>query len=166
MAFVGGFFGKIVASIFVAAYFLLGFGPDKWAEFMIEGFPVWMSWFTPDMARAAFFLLGGLTTVVIFVRPFSFGKWFERDHLELYELAYLSVGKRPKRGKEMPDDVLHRHRLLKDAINEGKLAARNLNADGKPNVMSQIHIDEFTKFATDNNHKDFIRFAERWSKRG
>lgn len=59
-AFFGAFFGKLLASLFIAACVLLGFGPDKWAAFMIQNLPYWI---TPAVARSGFLALGLITAV-------------------------------------------------------------------------------------------------------
>lgn len=54
-SFWGGIAGKLVASLFIAVCFSLGFGPEKWAEFMIANLP---SWITPIIAQIVFLVLG------------------------------------------------------------------------------------------------------------
>jgi hypothetical protein len=39
--FIGSFFGKIAAAIFVSACLALGFGPDRWAAMILAVNPVW-----------------------------------------------------------------------------------------------------------------------------
>jgi hypothetical protein len=48
------FVGKLLAVIFVAISVLIGLGPDKWASFLLEGFP---SWVTPGVLRTAALIL-------------------------------------------------------------------------------------------------------------
>ncbi len=48
------FAGKILASLFLAVFGFLGLGPDKWAEWMIQDLPQWV---TPSVARTAFLVL-------------------------------------------------------------------------------------------------------------
>jgi hypothetical protein len=55
---VSSFVGGILRTIFVAICYALGFGPDKWAAFLVAGMPFLI---TPGVARLAFLLLGSLT---------------------------------------------------------------------------------------------------------
>jgi hypothetical protein len=54
--------GKIFGSFFVAICIALGFGPDRWAEFMIADMPIFI---TPGVARLVFLLLASLTMLSI-----------------------------------------------------------------------------------------------------
>lgn len=56
-SFFGAFLGKIVSVAFIAICAALGFGPDKWVEFLISGMPVW---FTPEIARYIFLMLASV----------------------------------------------------------------------------------------------------------
>jgi hypothetical protein len=58
-AFAGGFIGKIAATLFVAVCLVLGFGPDKWAAYLV-------SWISPELAQLAFLALGFITFVFAF----------------------------------------------------------------------------------------------------
>ena len=132
----------------------------------LDAIPNWLS--VKSIDTWAFYI--GLGTALALLMPLlvqylirRFQRtFFEREYLELYELAYLSVGKRPRPGKPMPNDVLHRHRLMKDAIGDGKLVAKNLNSDGDPNVLTKVHLEDFWRYAQHENHDDFIRIARKW----
>jgi hypothetical protein len=54
------FVGKLLVVVFVAVSVLIGFGPDKWASFLLEGFP---SWVTPGKLRTAVLILAALVLV-------------------------------------------------------------------------------------------------------
>jgi hypothetical protein len=60
----GSFIGKLLATIFIAACTVFGFGPETWVEFMIAGLPEWI---TPSVARVVFLGFGLLTVVALFV---------------------------------------------------------------------------------------------------
>ena len=68
-SFWGGFIGKVVGAIFVAACILLGFGPDKWVKFMIQELP---QWFTPNLARAIFLFLAAMVFIILVVPYFLY----------------------------------------------------------------------------------------------
>ena len=57
---IAAFVGKLLAVVFVAASVMIGFGPDKWASFLVEGFPAWI---TPSIVRTTFLLLAALVSV-------------------------------------------------------------------------------------------------------
>jgi hypothetical protein len=63
-AFAGGFFGKLAGALFIAICLALGFGPDKWAKFIVTGFPTWV---TPGLAQAAFVTLAMITFIAVFL---------------------------------------------------------------------------------------------------
>ena len=60
--FWSAFAGKVVAAIFVAVCVILGFGPEQWVTFLIDGLPLWM---TPALARVMFILLAVLTVILL-----------------------------------------------------------------------------------------------------
>jgi len=66
-AFLGGFIGRIVGAIFVAACIYFGFGPDYWVM-LIAGQELW-----PWAVRAAFVLLG-LLTLFFITRQWAAGR--------------------------------------------------------------------------------------------
>jgi hypothetical protein len=55
---ISSFIGGILRTIFVAICIALGFGPDKWAAFLITGMPVLV---TPGVVRLVFLLFASLT---------------------------------------------------------------------------------------------------------
>jgi hypothetical protein len=60
------FVGKLLAVIFVAVSVMIGFGPERWAKLLLEGFP---DWATPALLRTAILLLGASVSVQL-VWPF------------------------------------------------------------------------------------------------
>ncbi len=65
-SFAAGFFGKLAGALFIAICLGLGFGPDKWAKFIMTGLP---SWVTPGRAQAVFLTLAALTFVALAWTP-------------------------------------------------------------------------------------------------
>lgn len=61
-AFSGAFVGKLVAALFIAICAVLGFGPDKWAAWLVNGLG---SWATPLVARIALLCLGGIASILL-----------------------------------------------------------------------------------------------------
>jgi hypothetical protein len=59
--FIGSFFGKIAAAIFVSACLALGFGPDRWAAMILAVNPVWYV--------RAILVLSALGTAAIILAP-------------------------------------------------------------------------------------------------
>jgi hypothetical protein len=87
--------------------------------------------------------------------------WGERDRLEIYVIANLSVGRTPH---DMPidrDPQLTRLRLLKDAIRDGQLLA-TLEGE-KPNAWATVTPGELRKFAEKKRHSDLLAVVERWT---
>lgn len=75
----------------------------------------------------------------------GFGKtWWERDELEIYYLANLSVRRRADATPLDREPVLTRVRLLKDAIRNGELPAEFEGA--KPNLWATVKLDDFEMF--------------------
>jgi hypothetical protein len=68
-AYFGAAFGRLTTGLFIAVCVLLGFGPEKWAAFMIQDLPGWV---TPTVARSAFLLLA----VAVFFAVFKPWRWF------------------------------------------------------------------------------------------
>jgi len=62
-ALAGSLVGKIIAGLFVAVCIALGFGPEKWAAFMIAELPLWI---TPTVARFAFVFLAVAAAYFLF----------------------------------------------------------------------------------------------------
>ena len=54
---IGALVGKLLAALFIAICAAFGFGPDKWAAFLVEGLPTWI---TPIKVRIAFLILASL----------------------------------------------------------------------------------------------------------
>jgi len=79
-AFAGGFFGKIVAAVFIAACISLGFGPKEWFAF-IAGDIGW-----PWVVRA-FLVAMGLVTLFFLLRGWWLGRSANRKPSD--RLAYL-----------------------------------------------------------------------------
>ncbi len=72
-AFAGGFLGKLAGTLFIAICLFLGFGPDKWAKFIVSEFPTWV---TPGLAQAAFLTLAAITFIALFL---PLWKWKQPD---------------------------------------------------------------------------------------
>jgi hypothetical protein len=85
-AFLGALAGKLFATLFIAICLLLGFGPDQWAEFMIEGLPTWI---TPAIAQSVFLILGILTLARLVIKPTSLK--ITRDEKDKLCLAVVAV---------------------------------------------------------------------------
>lgn len=60
------FFGKVVATIFMSVCFILGFGPNKWSEFLTTNLSLWI---TPAIAQFVFIGLG-ITTLGFIIFPY------------------------------------------------------------------------------------------------
>ena len=54
---IGALVGKLLAALFIAICAAFGFGPDKWAAFLVKGLPTWI---TPIKVRIAFLILASL----------------------------------------------------------------------------------------------------------
>jgi hypothetical protein len=54
---IGALAGKLIAALFIAICATIGLGPEKWAAFLVEGLP---NWVTPDKVRIAFLILASL----------------------------------------------------------------------------------------------------------
>ena len=96
------FIGKVLGALFIAICFALGVGPDKWANFMIQNLPIWI---TPNVARASFLGFGLLTLLAVF-RPWEWRKsqrleqipaklhdFADKDLLQHIDLARFLFGK-------------------------------------------------------------------------
>ena len=94
-AFFGAFAGKVAATIFMSVCFILGFGPNKWAEFMTSNLS---SWITPTTAQIVFLVLG-ITTFGFIVFPyFNFRlpwriSWDFNEYIVSLSSQRQSVGK-------------------------------------------------------------------------
>lgn len=86
--------------------------------------------------------------------------WKERDRLELYVLANLSVGNEPHSSPVNRDPALSRLRLLKDAAREGKLSYQGDTA----NMFATVKVDDFTKYVRSCDVEDFETLAEQWQQ--
>lgn len=92
----------------------------------------------------------------------GFGKtWWERDELEIYYLANLSVRRRADATPLDREPVLTRVRLLKDAIRNGELPAEFEGA--KPNLWATVKLDDFEMFA--GQRPQFRSVAKKWRKK-
>jgi hypothetical protein len=60
---IGALAGKLIAALFIAICATIGFGPEKWAAFLVEGLPGWV---TPDKVRIAFLILASLVFYLLF----------------------------------------------------------------------------------------------------
>lgn len=86
--------------------------------------------------------------------------WKERERLELYVIANLSIGDEPNRLPINRDPALSRFRLLKDAAKDGKL-----RYDGEtPNAFATVSRDDFVEYAEESGIEDFKRIAEDWCR--
>jgi hypothetical protein len=63
---IGGLLSFILRTILVGVCLILGFGPDKWAAFLMSGLPVLAS---PSVARLMFLLLASLTILSMIWGP-------------------------------------------------------------------------------------------------
>jgi hypothetical protein len=61
---IAAFVGKIAATLFVALCVVIGFGPDKWAMYLVAGTP-----FTPENLRIGLLVFGALVALNLIV-PF------------------------------------------------------------------------------------------------
>jgi hypothetical protein len=59
---VSTFIGRILAALFIAICIALGFGPNKWAVFLISGMPVLI---TPGVVRLVFLLFASATLAAL-----------------------------------------------------------------------------------------------------
>lgn len=59
-AFAGGFFGKLAAALFIGVCAVLGFGPEEWASYLLQGLPGVVS---PRAAQWGFLALAGLVAL-------------------------------------------------------------------------------------------------------
>ncbi len=73
-SFVGGFFGRVLAALFIAVCALFGFGPDRWAAVMIGDLPIPLV-----VARIAFLALGVIAFTVWLTGRLSFGLRLKPD---------------------------------------------------------------------------------------
>lgn len=143
-----------------------------------ENIQTWGNWISDfalyvnqEWARWAFMILALLLFSTFFpwwqhLKTRFLGKttgsavWFERDQLELYVIACLSSNKSPGSVRETPE--LPRHRLLKDAIRDGKLTPVDENHKESPNVWTRVSISEFKKYLQEYPHSDFSKLLESW----
>jgi hypothetical protein len=89
--------------------------------------------------------------------------WRERDELELYVIACLSVGKDPSLPiNEEPQ--LTRLRLLKDAIRKGELRATlSPSSPTVADVWATVGRKALAKFANRTKHEDLMRLVSAWN---
>jgi hypothetical protein len=85
--------------------------------------------------------------------------YYERENLQLFVIAYLSLGLEPQRG-EMPAKVNSRNGLLKDSINTGKL--KSIKKSNVVNANTMVTIKDFKLFAENSNNPDIKRVYEEW----
>jgi hypothetical protein len=64
----GGFVGKLLATLFIAACVAVSFGPDRWVSFIIDGAP---SFLTPSNARAMFLVAAIIITLLLLMSLFQ-----------------------------------------------------------------------------------------------
>jgi hypothetical protein len=88
--------------------------------------------------------------------------WAERETLEIYVIAYLSVGK-PSRIPINKEPELSRHRFLKDAIRDGYLQPSDTNEPGL-NVMTTVRRESLRKFAKDRDVPWLKDFIAKWDQ--
>ena len=75
----GSLLGRVLGALVIAICLALGFGPDKWAAFIITGFPHWV---TPGLAQEAFLILGVTTLGLIswpLIRSRVLSLWHSKD---------------------------------------------------------------------------------------
>jgi hypothetical protein len=84
--------------------------------------------------------------------------WKERDRLELYVLANISVGNEPHLLPVNRDPALSRLRLLKHAAEAGQLRYQGDTL----NAFTTVRLADFDDYAKISNVHDFERLAERW----
>jgi len=162
-AFIGAFFGRIVAAILLACAVLLGFGPRQWLSWFFLGHEL----ISPELARWAFLAIALISAVYVFApvarwvqcrlrRP----AWAERDRLELHAIVSLAAGQ-PIAAQVNVDPQLSWLRILKDAIGEGRLTAVYLDRRG-PYAMTQVSREDARRFADLYGHSWLQRFVSRW----
>lgn len=66
-AMAGGFFGKLLATAFIAACIALSFGPDRWIEFVFQGSSDYL---TPSTARTVLFATALFIALLLLVSIF------------------------------------------------------------------------------------------------
>lgn len=135
---------------------------------------IW-EWWPFAILAAMFFLAGNLHVL----RSFSIGPsgiqaetrevpvdppvdtketWKERDRLELYVLANLSVGHEAGKLPIDTEPALSRFRNLKDAARDGKL-----HYEGDvPNVWATVRLEDFERYATETNIEALKSIAKEW----
>lgn len=87
--------------------------------------------------------------------------WLERDQLELYVIACLSVGKAPALPVSGGTELV-RLRLLKDAIKDGKLPVRQMNGKS-PSAWTTVGVHDLQSFSEAINNADLKRLALKWA---
>lgn len=142
---VASFVGRILAAIFVALCFAFGFGPDKWANFMIEAFPHWL---TPNIARNIFILLGVLTG--------------------LFLIASFAVGRnrQTKQGKQLKDTSISDDLVeLPPRISLVELLKEAERQGWRFTAYDSQHIFDFTHVLRDAGSTEIIQFWGRKEQR-
>lgn len=145
---------------------MLGFGPDNLVNWLLSDFPAYI---TPSIARTSLLILASIVMASLLwplLQRWRQSKtWRERDRLELYEIAYRSVGKQPS----LPiskEPELSRLRLLKDAIRDGKLIARlSEKSPSSPDLWATVTHADLASFATYEQNNQLMAFATDWGKR-
>jgi hypothetical protein len=88
--------------------------------------------------------------------------YFERNRLQLYQIAYLSLGMEPIHADKLPPIVIDRHRQLKEAIEDGDLRADSWAEAQNPNLMTRVSLSDFKKFSYESNNPDFMDLSASW----
>ena len=97
-ALAGGFLGKVIGATFVAFCAFFGFGPKKWAEFMITALP---GYITPALAQWAFIALGGATLTALLWSPIL-GLWRRQSAIPILTSTL------PNQSSKAPTDLTAR----------------------------------------------------------
>ena len=86
--------------------------------------------------------------------------WKERDRLELYAIANISVGNETHDLPINRDPALSRFRLLKDAANAGQLHYEGTT----PNAFATVTLTDFKTYAESTDIDDLKDLAEQWGQ--
>ena len=84
--------------------------------------------------------------------------WKERDRLELYVLANISVKNEPHQLPIIRDPALSRLRLLKDVARDGQLSYQG----DSPNAFATVRFEDFARYAEGTDVDAFRKLAEQW----
>jgi len=117
-ALAGGFFGKLAGGVFMAVCLAFGFGPDKWAKFIVTGLPIWV---TPVLAQAVFLTLATLTFgsfIWSFLTRYNSVSQQQAAELKSNRRALIAKARDfvSRTVRQNPDDIYFQNQLESDQI--------------------------------------------------